>query len=437
MLYISPIAVGFGKVWQPLIKPCLIASQEAGHTINPDLNDGDPIGLAIPQMNIGDGIRGTSATAFLDTKSRSRLNNLTIVTRTICARVLFSGKEATGVELLPTSLDDTNRPPIVVYAEIEIILSAGAFASPQILLLSGIGPANDLSALNIPLVHNLPAVGQNLRDHTALGCEFIIDSSIPGHNQLLNSPSALHAAHSEYQSSKTGPLAMYGASAAVIFPRLPHLYTSLDFHALSSPTQTFLTAENRPSTEIWMMGGPIYYTGNDCPPDASVLTLEGLCQNNLSRGSLKLASRNPREFPLIDPAYLSHPYDLRIAIETLREMLKLANTPTMTSIIKAVLHGPRHPNNEQRLADASDEQTLKTFIIGTVTQGFHAMGTCIMGRAGEADGVIGPDFKVVGVEGLRVADMSVCPILTSNHTQINAYLIGERCADVVLGKGSG
>ena len=428
----SPIAVGYGKAWQPLIKYCLLACQEAGHVVNTDHNDGDPVGISVAQFNVDNGVRMTSATAFLSPESRLRLKNLSIVTRTVCTRVILDGKKATGVELLPLKGNNSDIP-ITVHAKKEIILTAGCFQSPHLLLLSGIGPAKHLTLHGIPVIQDLPAVGQNLRDHCTLGCEFTIESTIAGHSQLMNDPAALAAAREEYETLKTGPLAMFGASASVLFPRLPEVFASKEFQALPPVTQDFLTVETRPTTELWLHGGPLFYQG-PLPANTSVLSMEGLCQNCLSRGSLMLGSKDPREPPVIDPGYLSHPYDVRVAVETLKEMVGIANTPAFSSIIKTVLFGPRSPNDDNELAAIDDEATMTQFVKETLNQGFHAMSACVMGKPDETDKVVNNDFKVVGVEGLRVADMSVCPILTTNHTQINAYLIGQRCADLLLGK---
>ncbi|CZR52831.1 related to alcohol oxidase [Phialocephala subalpina] len=425
-------AVGYGTEWQPLIEYCMQASQEAGHSVNLDNNDGSPIGLSIAQFNVDNGARVTSASAFLNSDARSKLKNLIVVTQTIASKIIFDGKRATGVQLLPTvgtGTDDIAN----VYASEEVILTAGCFQSPQLLLLSGVGPADHLKGFGIPMILDAPAVGQNIQDHSAFACEFIIKHSIPGHNQLLNDPKALDAAVKQYATDKTGPLAMFGASAAIIFPKLPKVLSSTEFAFLSPAEQDYMRAGLRPSTEIWMHSGPLFYTG-PCPPDVSVLVLEGLCQNNLSRGSLQLKSTNPRELPAIDPGYLTHPYDVRIAVETLREIVKIAQTPTFSSIIESLLLAPRAKDGTNALPSISgdDDEILENFIRDTLTQGFHSMSTCMMGQKEEKNKVVGTDFKIDGLQGLRVADMSVCPILTSNHTQINAYLIGERCAEFVL-----
>jgi choline dehydrogenase-like flavoprotein len=412
----GPIAVGYGEVWQPLVMHCLEGAEQAGHKVNRDVNSGEPEGLSVAQFNVDNGMRRTSAGAFLSEEARKRLDNLTLVTKALCSRILFDAdKRAIGAELIPT--EDDSLAPVSVRANHEVILCAGAFASPQILLLSGIGPAKDLAARGIPCIEDIPAVGKNVQDHTALACEFIIDPSIPGHNQLLNDAEALEAAQKEYQKTKTGPLATFGASAAVLFPRLKTLHSIAEFHALPESTKSFLLNPNRPSTELWMHGGPLFYT-SPCPPDASVLCLEGLCQSNLSRGTLHLKNGDPRELPEIDPGYSSHPYDLQIALATMQEIIRIAKTPAIEAITKKVLYGPRSPGDHERLASIDDVGELEAFIKENMTQGFHSMSTCIMGTEGEENKVVGSDFKVVRMRSLRVADMSTCPILTTNHTQV-------------------
>lgn len=268
----GPFAVGYGTEWQPLIKHCMLAGEEAGHEINKDNNDGDLEGISIAQFNVDKGCRVTSATAYLEQDSRP--DNLLIATDALISRLVIEKKRVTGVEILLTTANGSDQTR-KLFARREVILAAGCFQSPQLLLLSGVGPKKDLEALNIPIVMDLP-VGQNLQDHSALACEFIIDPSIPGHNQLLNDSEALKAAENQYQRSKTWPLAMFGASAAIIFPKIPKLHSTPEFASLAPATRDFLEAKGRPSTEIWMHSGPLFYTGPR-PPDASVLVIEGLC----------------------------------------------------------------------------------------------------------------------------------------------------------------
>jgi choline dehydrogenase-like flavoprotein len=419
--YSRPIGVQFGPQWQTLVSYCLEASEQAGYPLNTDHNDGNPVGYSVAQFNVSNATRITSPGAFLNSKQRSRLSNLVVLTQALCTKVVFNGKQAVGVEIVPFLKTDNNERPVKVNVEKEVILTAGTFQSAQLLLLSGVGPKRDLQALGISPVVESPTVGRNIQDHSALACEFIVSPTILGHNQVLNSDILLSNAQKEYKETRSGPLAVFGASACLIFPRLPSVLNSPEKQALDTKTQAFLDVPTRPTTEIWMHSGPLFYTG-PCPTDASVLVIEGLNQNCLSKGNMTLRNTDPREPPVIDLQYLAHPYDIRVAVETVREIMKLSRTPALQNIIQTPILAP--------VGDS--EKDLENFVRQNLTQGFHGMGTCVMGAPGDTVRVVNNDFSVVGCSGLRVADMSVCPILTCNHTQVNAYLIAIRCADLLV-----
>lgn len=146
-------------------------------------------------------------------------------------------------------------------------------------------------------------------------------------------------------------------------------------------------------------------------PEESYLTHELLLQNNLSKGTLTLRSKNPRDLPVINPRFLDDPYDKRIAIETVREAMKVASTGAYESVIEEMVHGP---GNKSNVADAVnvDDETILEFVRENLGQGYHFMATCKMGSKNDVTRVVDAQFKVQGVEGLRVADLSVCPVLT-------------------------
>jgi choline dehydrogenase len=157
----------------------------AGHNVNLDNNDGDPLGISIARFNVAEGARVTSTTAFLESNVRSHLGNLVILKSTPATKLLLENKRVIGIEVLP-AIEVREDFPIAIYCSKEVILTAGCFQAPQLLLLSGIGPAEECAAHGIPLLHELPPVGRNLQDHSALACESNIKPSIAGHNQLLN-----------------------------------------------------------------------------------------------------------------------------------------------------------------------------------------------------------------------------------------------------------
>jgi choline dehydrogenase-like flavoprotein len=162
------------------------------------------------------------------------------------------------------------------------------------------------------------------------------------------------------------------------------------------------------------MSGPLYYKGDALKETDSVIAHEILLQNCLSKGSVKLASADPLIPPLVDPNYLSHPYDVRMAIEALRQLLRIAQTDTYRKILKGTLVGPwfQLGNLEDLDPDTLPEDVLEEFARDTITQGLHGVSTCKMSRADDLMGVVDNEFRVRGVNGLRVADISVCPMLT-------------------------
>lgn len=162
------------------------------------------------------------------------------------------------------------------------------------------------------------------------------------------------------------------------------------------------------------MSGPLYYKGNDLEKTDSVVAHEILLQNCLSTGSVKLASSDPTVPPLIDPNYLQHPYDVRMAVEALRTLLKIAKTTIYKPILRGTLVGPwPELGYMQELdPDTLSESVLENFARATIGQGLHAVSTCKMTQAQDPMGVVDSGFRVRGVKGLRIADISVCPILT-------------------------
>ncbi|KAL2820124.1 glucose-methanol-choline oxidoreductase [Aspergillus granulosus] len=422
----GPLKVGFGQVMVPGVETFFKACLDAGIPVCLDNNSGDPVGVGLAQFNVRHGERSYAANAFLPNARRMDLTNLTVVTNTECDRVVIKEGKAVGVDLF----DKVSSKTAYIACNKEVIVCAGTLATPKVLMLSGIGPKRLLEKQCIPVQVDSPGCGQNMLDHTILTTEYEVDDRIPAHNQIFLDHDLLTAAEAEYAQSRTGPLAMYGSSGSVAFPKIPAMYNSKEFHDLDPSTKDFLLEASRPSAEIWLGSGPAAYSGPVGPKD-SYITHEMLLQNNLSRGSVVIASKNPRDLPVIDPNFLSHPFDKRIAIETVRMALKIAQAAAYRGIIRRMVHGPNIDVFSAPALAISDDILLE-FIKENLGQGYHSVGTCKMGRPGEPAAVVDARFKVIGVENLRVADLSVCPILTSNHTQINAYLIGEVCARQII-----
>lgn len=246
-------------------------------------------------------------------------------------------------------------------------------------------------------------------DHSILTCEYLVDQSIPAHNQIFADPELLASAELQYAKDKSGPLAEYGASGTVAFPKIEALYQSKEFSCLDKATQKFLREPTRPSAEIWLGSGPAAY-GGEVKVAESYMTHELLLQNNLSRGTVTLESKNPRDLPVIDPQFLENPYDQRIAIETVREAIKIAQSSAYRGTIQKIVHGPGNMQDVSRV-DMSDKSILK-FVRENLGQGYHSMSTCKMGPRDDREAVVDESFKVHSIQGVRVADLSVCPVLT-------------------------
>jgi choline dehydrogenase-like flavoprotein len=293
-------------------------------------------------------------------------------------------------------------------------------------MLSGIGQRKALEQHGIPVKIDLPGlwpqclnyntlcslfpgVGQNMLDHSIITCEYKVDNRLPAHNKIFLNPKSLADAEAEYIKSRTGPLAMHGSSGSVAFPRIQRLFESKEFSDLDPQIKDFLLEPTRPSAEIWLGSGPSVYEGNG-RPEESYITHELRLQNNLSKGVVSIRSRNPRDHPIVDPKFLSHPFDRRIAIETVRKALQIARSKAYQGVIEGVVHGPDIDIATVDLNTVSDEVMLE-FIRKNLDQGYHSMSTCRMGKVNDPTAVVDSHFRVRGMQNLRVADLSVCPVL--------------------------
>ncbi|KAJ5713039.1 glucose-methanol-choline oxidoreductase [Penicillium malachiteum] len=421
----GPLKIGFGDEMVPGIETFVEACLENGIPLCPDINSGNPVGVGLAQFNVRNGERYYAANAWLNESARKSLRNLTIVTETECDLLHSRNGIVTGVELYHRPTGEN----LHVYCRKETVLCAGTFGSPKILMLSGLGPKDTLKQHGIQVKVNLPGCGQNMLDHSIITCEYKVDNSIQAHNQIFLNPDLLADAEARYAKDHTGPLAMYGASGTLAFPRIQRLFNSKEFSNLNAKEQTFLMEPSRPSAEIWLGSGPSVY--QDDRPEQSYMTHELLLQNNLSQGTVTIRSKNPRDLPVVDPNFLSHPFDRRIAIESVRMALKIARSKAYQGTIERLVHGPDLDFATADLDAVSDEVILD-FIRKNLDQGYHSVSTCRMGKSSDPKAVVNYSFRVKGMQNLRVADLSVCPILTCNHTQINAYLIGLRCAKEMI-----
>ena len=364
---------------------------EAGEAIglarNEDFNAGDQSGVGFYQVTQKSGQRHSAADAYLQpVLDRS---NLTAVTGAQVTRVRFDGREAIGVEYV---LDGNDEPKTVDTTE-EVVLSAGAINSPQLLMLSGIGPAAHLEAHDISVVNELPGVGQNLQDH--------LQAKI---NYACEKPITLEAADSlwnllKYLVLKRGPLTSNVAEAG-------------GFVSVSGK-------DDRPDIQFHF--GPSYSINHGFDnPDGHGFWLGALCLRPESRGQIMLQSADPFDDPVVDPQYLTEEADLEILLEgvkLIREILQAEPFDDYRGEIVSPDSGVQ-----------SDEQLI-AHIRETAATLYHPVGTCKMGDDEMA--VVDDRLSVHGVDRLRVVDASIMPTITSGNTDAPTTMIAEKAADYI------
>ncbi|NEB79401.1 choline dehydrogenase [Streptomyces sp. SID14478] len=366
---------------------------------NDDYNGVEQTGMGTVQMSARGGVRYSASHAYLgaDRPPRLRIRSAAMVTR-----VVLEGGRATGVEIT----DGSRRQ--VLRAGREVVLSAGVVGSAQLLLLSGIGPAEQLRGLGIDVAADLP-VGRNLHDHLFVPMTFL-------------APSAQHRGTAGHFF--TGMLAetLRGGSwlGQTVFEAMGFVRTAgADTPADQPDLQLHALPWSYPSPN---QDAPVRHSVDKRP----ALTVMPTLIYPKSRGELRLASADPAVAPLIDPGYLSDPADARFLIEG----MKLVREAMAHKRLEEVVTGELHPG--RALADDAD---LARELPQRVHSVYHPVGTCRMGGYDDADAVVDPELKVRGVEGLRVADAAVMPSITGGNTNAPAMLIGERCAELMTRQG--
>ncbi len=369
------------------------ASEEIGIPYNPDCNGEKQEGVGYFQQTSFKGFRRSSYRSFLNRKIRSR-ENLTIITNTQISKLVFSDKKVIGVDCIQSK----GQPNKTIYANHEVILSAGAISSPQILQLSGIGDEKHLTKLGVNVIHNNPAVGKNLQDH--LQVRMVFKTNTRTLNDELNTWWKKALIGLQYALFRTGPLTL-SASQVYIFTN-----TSLD--------------GSRPNIQFHMQPLSADKPGDGVHP-FSAFTMSICNLRPQSRGEVTINSKNPEDLPKIIPNYLSTESDQKIAIDSIKVARKIANaSPLKQHILDEFVPGGSLVSDEDLLEAAkNNSQSI-----------YHPVGTCKMGN--DKNSVVDDQLKVYGVKGLRVVDASIMPELVSGNTNAPTMMIAEKAAEMIL-----
>ena len=381
----------------PTCEDFLRACEEAGQSRNPDFNGPRQEGVGTYHITVKGGRRMSAARAYL-WPARGR-SNLRIETDAEARRVLFDGRRAVGVEYMKHGRVQTAR------AGAEVVLSAGAVNTPKLLLLSGVGPAEELSRVGIAPILDSPAVGRHLQDHFDVG--LIYRSRVPTLNNQLHPWWGKLWAGMKYVAARRGPLALSLNQAGGFVRSRPEL-TRPNLQIYFSPL-SYLKAP--PGTRPLMNPDPyaaFHMSASPCRPT--------------SRGVLYLKSPDPADAPEIHPNYLATEHDVQEVIEGLRFLRRIAETPTMRRLIAAEVP----PNPAGR-----DDDSLLAYARNHGVTVFHPAGTCRMGPDSKSC-VVDPKLRVHGVGALRVADASIFPTLPSGNINAPAILTGEKASDLIL-----
>ena len=377
----------------PLTPLFVKAAGEAGLRFNPDLNGATSEGAGFYQITTRGGRRESAARAFLHPARRR--GRVKLEADMQVTRVLFDGRRAIGVEARRGG--ETLR----FGARREVVLSGGAFNSPQLLQLSGIGPAGLLKQHGIMPLLDLPAVGRNLQDH--LCYDHVYRSKWPSLNDaLLSWPSRIGMA-ANYLLRRRGPLSLSVNQGGGFYRTRPEL-TRPDMQLYFSP----------PSYERAVPGVRALMKPDPFPG----FSLSVSPCRPLSRGHVAIRSPDPNVAPEIAPNYLSEPEDLRILLEGARFLHRLAATPTLSAVIdSAIRPGP----------EAADEEAHVAAIRANAYSVFHPCGTCRMGPNAD-DAVVDAQLRVHGIDNLRIVDASIFPTIPSGNINAPAMMVGERAA---------
>ncbi|CAL7944274.1 unnamed protein product [Xylocopa violacea] len=404
----------------PWRTPLSIAFIQAGEELgygHHDINGANQTGFMLTQFTIRRGNRCSTAKAFLrPVKTRK---NLHIAMKTQVLRVLFNrDKRATGVLVLREGRQQ------VIRVRREVILSAGAINSPQLLMLSGVGPREHLEKLNIPVISDL-RVGDNLQDHVGLGgLTFVVNEPISLKRDRFQTFSVMR----EYIFNERGPLTTSGVEGLAFvhskYSDRSEDYPDIQYHFLPSS----VNSDVEQIKTVVSLRDNVYNTVYKPLLNADTWSILPLLLRPRSRGWIRLRSKDPLVHPDIHPNYFAHKEDVDILVDAIRIALRLSNT-TSFQRFGSKPHLIPMPGCTMYPFNSDDywECAIRHFTF-TI---YHPSGTCKMGPPSDPTAVVDPRLKVYGVKGLRVADASIMPNIVSGNPNAPVIMIGEKTSDII------
>jgi choline dehydrogenase len=380
----GPLSVSEGRSGNVMSSAFVEAGVQAGHARNEDFNGDEQDGVGLYQVTQRGGMRASAAVAYLHPVSERP--NLSVMPYTHVHRVLFEGTRAVGVQA--SRLGELQE----LRAEREVILCGGAYNSPQLLMLSGVGPAEHLMMREIEVLLDQPAVGENLSDHAASYAVW----TTPEEQSLLLAlqPETL----AQYEATQTGPFASNFAEAGG-FTRV---------------------GADAPAPDIQFHFVPLQIVDEGMSdPDAHGVWVSPCLLTPHSRGNVRLASKDPTAKPIVHHSFYTAGDDMQRMIAGLRATLEICAQPALAPYCASPYNTP---------AGDSDEQ-LQAHVERTTFSVYHPVGTCRMGT--DAQAVVDPELRVNGLDGLRVVDASVMPAVPRGNTNAPTIAVAERAADLI------
>ncbi len=398
----GPVRVSFSGMNHRLTDAFVDAAQQVGHRFNPDLNGATQQGVSYAQVSIRRGTRHSTARAYLAPARRRR--NLTLAKHAVAARILIEGGRATGVEYRQ------GGQTVRATARREILVSGGAIESPKLLMLSGIGPADQLRALGIDVAVDSPEVGRNLQEHPIGSVSMQVN--VPTLNVEVT-PVGVVRHGLDFVLRGKGAVTT-PPSHAFIFDKVEPGNPRPDYEITFAPFGMTLAPKQRGAERLH---------GTLARMDVPAVNIGCWACHPHTRGTVTLRSASPDAPPVIEHQLVGDPADVSVLVAAIRRAREIAAANAFRGfVVQELAPGP----------DLQSDSDLADYVATRASRGYHPIATCAMGS--HATSVVDPELRVRGIDGLRVVDASVMPTLVSGHTNAPTIMIAERAADLVRGE---